>query len=123
MGATTQVLLENNPLRSSTGIQPAHVTINSDQWKNISHSSLNNIELHSTSSSMDVDVPKLNAPLIPLGSRSSKKEVQQTHHDDIYNSSSVVDNLVQTNRSTYSSLPETNTNHNESFTSLKSNCN
>ncbi len=119
MGATTQVLFENNPLRSSTGIQPAHVTINSDQWKNTSHSSLNNIELHSTGSSMDVDVPKLNAPLIPLGSRSSKKEVQQTHHDDI----SAVNNLVQTNRSTYSSLPETNTNHNESFTSLKSNCN
>jgi hypothetical protein len=80
---------------------------------------------------MDVDVPKLNAPLIPLSSTSSKQEPKQTHfqfdNDDTYNSSSAVNNLVQSNRNTYSSLPpESNTIHNENFTSLKStksNCN
>ena len=125
LGAVAGILLENNPLRSSTVIQPAHVTVH-----DTSHSSLNNTELRSTSSSMDVDVPKLNAPLIPLGRTSSKKAVKQTnsqsHQDDLYNSSSAANNRVQSARSTHSSSAETNTIHNESFTSLKptkSNCN
>ena len=129
LGAAAEILLENNPLRSSMVIQPTHVTVNSEQWKNTSHSSLNNTELRSTTSSMDVDTPKLNAPLIPLGRISSKKEVKQTNsqspRDDTYNSSSAVNNRVQSARSTYSSLPETYTIQNESFSSLKptkSNC-
>ena len=121
-----QSLVENTPVVSTTVTQPT----NTNQLNYTSNSSLNNTERCSrTSSSMDVDVPKLNAPLIPLASNSSKKDSKRTkspsHHDDTYNSTSTISQLVRPNRSntnTYSSLPETNTISNENIKPIKSNC-
>jgi hypothetical protein len=123
---TTQILVEHTPLLPPTVPRPIHATTNANQWKNTSHSSLNNTELRSTTS-MDIDIPRLNTPLIPLSSRSSKQESQSTNsqfrHNDTYPSSSTVNNLIQSNQphtNTYSSLPDTSTIiHSESFNSSK----
>lgn len=118
--SATQVLVENNPIFSSK--------TSSHQWNTTSNTSLNNAESRPTSSSsMDVDVPKLNAPLIPSMSSTHTKDLKPTqslsNQDEYYRSLSTVSNLVQPNRSytvTYGSLPDTNNIQKENLNPIKS---
>ncbi|CAF1094527.1 unnamed protein product [Rotaria sordida] len=124
---TTQMLVENTPILTPTKTRSPKSTINSNQWKSISSSSLNNTGMHSTvSSSMGVDVPKLNGPLMPLGYTSNTEKPKQTnsqsHLDTTYNSLSTINNHVQPNRShtnKYGSSPDAEIMHSSSLTSLQ----
>jgi len=90
---------------------------NSNQLMNTSYSSLNNTEIRSaTSSTMDVDVPKLHTPLIHLSSISSKKESKQPNYQDTYSSLSNV-NSNQSYPRTYGSLPDADSMQNSSLKS------
>lgn len=120
----THALVKINPLLSSTTSQP---TTTSYPWKTTSNTSLNNTEIRSTTSSpMDVDVPKLHAPSVPLGISTHKKELKPTpslsYPEQTYNSLSTTSSVIHPNRShtvTYGSLPDTSTTQKENFTSVQ----
>jgi hypothetical protein len=116
---TTQILAQKSPLIPSR--------VSSNQWMGTSTSSLNNTDLRPTlSASTDTDVPKLNAPLIPFGSTSSRKNTNrpdfQSNINEKYNSSSNVHGSIQPDQSyryTYGSLPDAEILHNDNFNPLK----
>jgi hypothetical protein len=118
---TSQILAQKSPLLPSSSTHPS-VT-----WKATSSSSLNNSELRpKISFATDTDVPKLNTPLIPYGSTSSRTEIKrpdfQSRFNDKYNSSSSVHNSFQPDQSyrvTYGSLPDAEILPNDNFNSLK----
>ncbi|CAF0839779.1 unnamed protein product [Rotaria sp. Silwood1] len=124
---TDQSLVENTPILFPTITQSPKSTMHSNQWKSMSSSSLNNNEMRSTaSSSMDVDVPKLNEPFVPLGHTSNTEKSKRTNSqyrlDETYNSLSTMNNVVQPHRSytsTHSSFPDAEIMHSNSLTSLQ----
>ncbi|CAF2635310.1 unnamed protein product [Rotaria sp. Silwood2] len=123
---TARILVDSIPIISPPITQSPKSTINSNQWKSLSSSSLTNTEMRSTASSMDVDVPKLNAPFIPLGhisnTEKSKRTNSHSHLDETDNSLSTVSNSVQPSRSytnTYVPLPDAKIMHSNSLTSLQ----
>ncbi|CAF4445973.1 unnamed protein product [Rotaria socialis] len=124
---TVQILAEKTPIIAPSIMQSHNSTAYSTQWKSNSSSSLNNSDTRSpTSSSIDVDIPKLNTPYVSLGQTSyrekSKQPNSQSHLDDTYNSLSNISHTVQPNRSyssTYGSLPDAEIMNNTSLTSSK----
>lgn len=106
---STQTLMETNPLFHSTIAQPMTT----------STSSLNHTELRSTtSSSMDVDIPKYKAPIIP-----ATKTDSHSSHNDTYHSTSTVNKLIQSNSinpNPYTSLPTIPSENHERLTPVKS---
>ena len=106
--STTRSLLDSIPLLHSTITQPTTT----------SNSSLNHTEVRSTtSSSMDVDIPKYNESIF-----SSTKTDSHTIHNEPYYSTSTVNKLAQSNSvnpNPYTSLPNIHSENNGSLTSLK----
>jgi hypothetical protein len=122
----------SRPPSSSTTAPSSSIITNPTQWKNTSSSTLNNSGIRSTTpTSKDVNTPKLNAPLIPFGSTSSKKKSQRTKSqsrgDGMASSSSTINNWTQQNpvnptpswTKTYGSLPDAEIIYGGSLTSLQ----
>ncbi|CAF0787520.1 unnamed protein product [Adineta steineri] len=120
-------LAENTPIlpqTSSTLPSSLTFTTNPNQWKGTSSSSLNNSEIRSTiPPPIDVDIPKLHTPLVPLGVNTTKREPKQTnlpfHYNDPYNSTSTINKLNQPYIGTYTSVPDTESIHNGNSISSK----
>jgi len=134
----TKILAEKPPIFPQTSsrppptTQPSNITTNPTQWKNTSSSTLNNAGTHSTTSpSMDVDTPKLQAPLISFGGASKKKKPKRTKSqsrvDGVTSSSSTISNLAQQNpikpnqswTKTYGSLPDAEIIHGGRLTPIQ----
>jgi len=117
----TKVLAEKPPIpqtssRPPSATQPSNITSIPTQPKYTSASALSNTGTHSTT--MEVDAPKLNAPLISFGGASKKKKPKrsksQSGADTTVSSSSTINNLAQKKPTkpdqswikTYGSLPD-----------------
>lgn len=108
----TESLIQSIPLVHSTIVQPTD-----SNTMNIS----NHPEYRSTTtSSMEVDNPKFNAPVITSTTRTTDRTDSQVYNNNTYYSSSNVNKLIQPNPTNpYTSLPNIHSENTGGFTPIK----
>jgi hypothetical protein len=134
--STRRIVTEKPPIsppsssRQPSTMQPSNIGMNPTQSKSTSSSTLSNTGVRTTTTA-EVDVPKLVAPTISFGSISSKKKAKrnksQAGTDTKSNSSLSVSGLTPSTptrsgqpwRKTYGSLPEVEVIHTGNITPSK----
>ncbi|CAF1194372.1 unnamed protein product [Adineta ricciae] len=114
VNSTIQNLTNSTPTLPQIAVYPSSGTFTTDpnQWRLTSTTSFDNNERYSASpTSVEIDAPKLHAPAITLGSKTSKTDSNETYH-----STSNLNKFDKPIISTYSALSDTDHVYRDNFT-------